>query len=405
MSQKIVVDALHSPSLVGELKDYHKDLVGKIAKRGVLVLLSGIFLLLQYFGLLLPNSSSNNTSLTSDIVYGGFESRQDALLEYDTKGSDLQYALSTLSVSRNDLQNASESSLDSWLLSHPSLVVAWNNSPVYQLGPEETQPSSSKSTFFAGEHNRPLYGYAISQSSINPSSTKVLFGHSKQLGDFAILNDNGNILTTSADPDTCYKDPNESVSYVHCSNSNSFKSEIMVTNIGYKTDAHYLKNHAGDRLQYDIKLTNQSLKTIELKPEIYIGDVLEYSKLTYVDNARLDKRTSNLQWPQTSLQPLAQKTLSFSVQILNPIPINPRGSTNGASYDCYMTSFFGTVSNIKVHCPTPKIMEKMLSNPPSSSLLAIAWLIFIINTALYIKIYISAKEHGLILKNIRRKHD
>ncbi|MBI3494609.1 hypothetical protein HY004_01330, partial [Candidatus Saccharibacteria bacterium] len=48
MSRKIITNALQSPSLVGELKDYHKSMVNDVAKRGLLVLLSAALLLLQY---------------------------------------------------------------------------------------------------------------------------------------------------------------------------------------------------------------------------------------------------------------------------------------------------------------------------------------------------------------------
>lgn len=405
MSEKIVVDALHSPSLVGELKDYHKDLVGQIAKRGVLVLLSGIFLLIQYVGFIFP-INSNSASLESDAVYGGFNSKQDAVVEYDRTSSIFSQKLNALSITRDDLQNSNETSLDNWLSSQSSSIIAWSKSPVYRLSYENNGPNPTNSTFFTtNNNNSKFYGHAVGNQNLGPYRDTVLHGNSAASGNFAILLGSGNVLTTNSTADICYEKPDESLSYVHCSNSNTFKSEIVVTNLSYKNDARYIKNRAGDRLQYEIKLTNQSPKVIELKPELYVGDVLEYSEMTYVDNARFDKTTNTLQWPQTALQPSEQKILSFNVQILNPVPINPRGATNASSYDCYMTSFFGTVSNVKVSCPTPKILEKMLANPPSNSLLVIAWLIFIINTLLYIKIYISAKEHGLILRHIRRKHD
>lgn len=405
MSKKIVVDALHSPSLVGELKDYHKDLVGQIAKRGVLVLLSGIFLLIQYVGFIFPINSNNSASLESDSVYGGFNSKQDAVVEYDRASSVFSQKLNALSITRDSLQNSTQIPLDNWLSSQSSPIIAWSKSPVYRLGYENNGPNPTSSTFFTANNNAKFYGHALDNQQLGPYRDRVLHGHSAASGNFAILLGSGNVLTTKSTADICYEKPDESLSYVHCSSSNTFKSEIVVTNLSYKNDARYIKNRAGDRLQYEIKLTNQSPKVIELKPELYVGDVLEYSEMTYVDNARFDKTTNTLQWPQTVLQPNEQKTLGFNVQILSPVPINPRGTTNASSYDCYMTSYFGSVSNVKVSCPTPKILEKMLANPPSSSLLVIAWLIFIINTLLYIKIYISAKEHGLILKHIRRKHD
>ena len=177
-----------------------------------------------------------------------------------------------------------------------------------------------------------------------------------------------------------------------------------MTNLSYKTDAKYLKNHLGDRLAYEVKLTNQSQQSINLKPEIYLGDILEYSRLTSVDTARFDKNSETLEWPSTTIPAGQEKTYSFNTQILNAAPLTAYGQTNATSYDCYMSSLAGSKDDIKIYCPTPKIVERMLSEPADSSLVALAWIVFIVNLLIYIKVRIYSKEHELILKSIRRRH-
>ncbi len=406
MSEKIVTDALHSPSLVGELKDYHKNLVNTVAKRGLLVLLSALFLLLQYVGVIFPAHSANSTSTESDAIYGGVDSKQEMLIRYDSKDSTFRSSSDALSITRDELAKTSETSLRNWLASNQSLVVAWSRSPVYRLDSEPLQ-SNTRSSFLAlaNQNSFKYYGHSVDGQSLGQSNKKVLAGYSSRSGHFAILKDSGNLITTSSEADTCYKKPDDPVSYVNCTNSNTFKSRTTVTNISYNNDARYIKNRVGDRLQYDIALKNSSSKPIHLTPEIYIGDILEYAELTNVDQARFDGQLDMIEWPQTTIEPGQEKTFSFIAQLLNPVPINPKGSTNATSYDCYMSSFFGGITNVKVYCPTPKTMERMLSAPPVNSLIALSWIILIVNILLYIKINIVSKEHGHILRAVRRKHD
>lgn len=328
------------------------------------------------------------------------------LIRYDTKDSTFRSSADALSITRGELMKTSETSLQNWLASHRSLVVAWSRSPVYRLDSEPLQ-SNTRSSFLAlsNEGSFKYYGHSVDNSSLPQSNKKILAGYSSHSGHFAVLKDSGNLITTSSEADTCYKKPDDPLSYVNCTNSNTFYSQTTVTNISYNNDAKFIKNHTGDRLQYSIAVKNQDTKTIHVRPEIYIGDILEYAKLTNANEARLDKQLDTLQWPQATIEPNQEKIFSFSVQLLNPVSINPKGATNTTSYDCYMTSFFGGITNVKVYCPTEKMMERMLSAPPANSLIALSWIVLVVNTLLYIKVYILSKEHGHILKATRRKHD
>ncbi|MEK7621378.1 MAG: hypothetical protein AAB395_03415, partial [Patescibacteria group bacterium] len=292
MSKKIVTNALQSPSLVGELKDYHKNLVNQIAKRGVLVLLSGIFLMLQYFVAISPPTSTNSSSYASDSIQGGINSKQEAILQYDNKNSTFRSSLEALYITRDDLVGAYESTLDNWVSENNSLIIAWSRSPIYGLE-LDTAAQRPVSSFLATSNNKSFryYGRSANNDQLSQSSYKILAGKSLKSGDFAIIKDSGNLLTTESGADTCYKQPNNSLSYINCNNSNTFRTVTKVTNISYKTDAMYIKNRPGDRLHYDLQLENTGQTAIRLSPELYIGDILEYSNLTSVENAKYDKIT------------------------------------------------------------------------------------------------------------------
>ena len=152
-------------------------------------------------------------------------------------------------------------------------------------------------------------------------------------------------------------------------------------------------------MHYDLQLENTGQTAIRLSPELYIGDILEYSNLTSVENAKYDKITDRLLWSQITLQPGQEVSYGFGVQLTNPSPLNARGATNTTSYDCHISSYFGETTNIKLACPTPKVLERMLSVWPASYVLALSWLMFVINIVLYTKVYVSSKEHEQVLNH------
>lgn len=405
MFDKLVTGALRSPSLVGELGAYHQQLTKNKKKRGMLVLLSGLFLLLQYVGLFHNLNTVSNANL-SDTIYGGFSSRQDILVEYDSGNSVFRQAADALSISRAELEKTTDNGDAGWINNKSSLVVAWSHSPIYKAINETAKPTYN-SSFLALSKNNDFryYGHIEGNNRLDMPSDGILSGHSSQAGDFAILKNSGNFLTSNFNADTCYKQPQDNLSYLNCPNSNSIKTETTIKNLDYKTGAEFIKNHPGDPLQYNLKLTNQSSGQINLQPELYVGDILEYAKLTDIGNAQLDNKNQILHWPKTTVGTGVSKTYTLTVQILDKTPLSPQGASNGTSYDCQISSFFGGTKNISLVCPTPKIIERMLALPPEQSFIALAWLGFVINILLYTRTNILTKESGLILKNIRRKHD
>lgn len=403
MFDKIITDALRSPSLVKELVDYRNKMARNLSKRGILVILSGLFLILQYVSVLHGSNSTNNADISSDTIYGGFGSKQEMLLQYDSRNSNFHQAASALSVSRSDLEKVKNDDVD-WINKKSSLMIAWSRSPVYRPPFEVDSPQNSSFLAQSNNGNFLYYGHVISNQRLDIANQEALTGNSSHAGKFAILKNSGNFLTGNFSADTCYKQPVDSVFYLNCPNSNSIKTNIKITNITYKTDAEFIKNRPSDRLQYNLKITNQSQQNIELKPQVYLGDILEYSELTNIENARFDKNDKNLQWPKTTINSGEAKTYVFSVRILDKMPLNPRGTDNSNPYDCRMSIFFGTNKDIGLFCPAPKIIERMLNVPVSPLLVGLAWFGFVGNLLLYARTYILIKESDVVLKDIRRKH-
>lgn len=405
MTKKLVDESLKSPALVGNIATYHKELIANTAKRGVLVILSCLFLGLQYVSILYPTQSANNADLSSDAILGGFTSKQDMLRDYDSKKSSFYKSAEALSISREDIVETTEQSLGDWMPNRSSLLIAWSTSPVATLSFEDSSRKDSQH-FVALDSTKKFryFGHVINTKSTQKSNLKGMAGQSKEAGKFIVLKNSGNFITTTYNADICYKDPDRSLSHTLCPTSNSFQSSIKVINTGYKTEAQFIKNRPNDMLQYELSLENKGTESTTLRPEIFIGDILEYARLTNVDNARYDNATQTLQWPSRTIAAGEKIYLGFGVQIVDTISIAARGATNGSSFDCYLTSFFGEISNVKIACSTPKILERMLSAPAENSLLAVSWLIAIVNALLWLRSYLLSKEYGLIVKKVRSKN-
>lgn len=404
MFDKVITDALRSPSLARELVDYRNKLSSNLSKRGILVLLSGLFLILQYVAVLHGPSSASNADMSSDTIYGGFGSKQEMLLQYDSKNSNFHQAAQALSISRNDLEKVKNDDVD-WINKKSSLLVAWSHSPVYRPAFEVDSPQNSSFLAQSNNGNFLYYGHVINKQRLDITSQEALTGYSLHTGKFAVLKNSGNFLTGNFSADTCYKQPGNSIFYLNCPNSNSVKTEVKITNITYKTDAEFIKNHPGDRLQYELKIANQGQQNIDLKPQIYIGDILEYSNLTDIGNANFDKKDNSLSWPKAIIDTGKSKTYIFSVGILDKIPLNPRGANNSSSYDCTMSVFFGASKNVRLVCPTPKIIEYMLNLPAPPLVVIVMWFILLGNLLLYARTFVLIKESDVVLNDIRRKHD
>ncbi len=408
VSKKIVIDALSSPSLLGQLNEHQKQQIITTAKRGLVAGLSVFLLILHYFVLLVPEQTTNSTNLSSDTLHGGFNSKQELLVAFDNNRLLFHTAAQSLDISKNEIQAAKEMSLDQWLATQPSSVISWSRSPVHQLSGELLDSQYSSSGFLATTENSRFlyYGRSVTTENIAHTDTPVLSGYSNKIGSFAILKSSGNFITTRHDTDVCYKTPDNGLFYSHCPASNSFSVKTNVTNIDYKTDAFFLKNKPNDRLKYTFEASNTSDSTISFKPEIYIGDILEYADLINTDRAQLDKERSTLLWDTVVMQPGENLVLTFDVKLFEQTPVIAQGLTNSSSYDCYISSFFGSQKHIKVSCPTPKVVERMLDSPQPKSLLLFVWLVAITNVVLFVRSYITSKEYEILLsQRNRRYHD
>lgn len=398
MFEKIVTNAHLSPSLQGELAGFARKQRQRTKQRLVLVVLSFFFLITQCFGFFLPPITVGDAA-NGSVDYSGITSKQTLLARYDTKRSTIRELAGALSITRKDLETIKDGLFSSY--KDMGSFVEWSLSPTFVSNITNTNNLSP--SFAAKTPNGKIYyGHTVNFSAKDQSA--LLYGHSNIAGDFAVIQQTGNFISSqkaALRADTCRQSLVEAVSA--CPNSGDFKKRIVIKNITYKTEAQFIKLHPGDQLLYSLSMDNGGTMAIHAIPEIYVGDILEYASLSDISGAHLDKRLQTLSWPKATVEPLKSQTYSFTVRVLGNIPLIAKNPINTSSYDCRLSTFFGTTYSLRVACPYQKVIERAINSPFNPILAATAGVLFFVILLSYIRSRILHKELVILLELQRRK--
>lgn len=161
--------------------------------------------------------------------------------------------------------------------------------------------------------------------------------------------------------------------------------------------------HASDQISYTIFAKNISTTSITTKLEDNIADILEYSSLVDSGGGVLNKTTGTLSWSNVTLKPSSQQSRTFVIRLPKTIPATAQGKYNLESYDCIMKNQFGnSIINIKVDCPTQKIVESIALELPRigpTENIIFAIIILLLASFLYTRARLFRKEIYIIRKN------
>ena len=129
-------------------------------------------------------------------------------------------------------------------------------------------------------------------------------------------------------------------------------------------DALSVTAYAGDQISYTITIENTGLSSTSTKLEDHLADTLEYATLADGGGGTLDKKTGTLSWPDVTLDPNTKQTRTFVIRLLDTIPATAQGVNYAKSYDCIISNTFGNSIDVRVDCPTPKIIERTVAELP-----------------------------------------
>lgn len=201
MFRKLVENVPFSPALVGQLGFYARRLKKEEATRRLGLVFTVLALVVQSLAVFAPPESANAAN-PSDFIYGGVNSVHQVLQAYDRSArgnGDFKDIMDYAGISRSELANMHSGTINS--KGHGTGDHAWQTwGREHRFSAAQGEVKHVVPLTHGGSstvYSKPLWLYDQLAYTIRHGSTYPAFvGHSKKMGDFAIMKGCGNLITT-----------------------------------------------------------------------------------------------------------------------------------------------------------------------------------------------------------------
>lgn len=173
------------------------------------------------------------------------------------------------------------------------------------------------------------------------------------------------------------------------------------------TDATLTTAKPGDKIVYKMTASNinQTEETFTFKTNL--DDILEYANIFETSGGHIQNSINSniLSWNTITLKPGETKSQSFTIKIKSIVPAMARSSKDRNSYDCRIDNTFGNTTSIAIDCPTPKMIEKIISKLPkvtANDNLLFAFTVFLLVVFSYLRACQLEKEVRIIRHKMSR---
>lgn len=360
MFRKIVSNLSFSPAVVGQLGFYAKRLRKEETTRRLGLIFVIFALIVQGIAVFQPPESAN-ASNTNDFVPGGLglganRSLDHFLAPYDANSNNIKDVMNYVGITREEIAAAQFSS---WMT--PG-TLSWGFQPRFSAAQGEQTVNVTSS---AGKPIVTVYARPMTLLNGNDRIYGWV-GHSAKMGWFAVMQACGNLVTTTVPTPPVVEKVKPVVEEIKpVVEEVKIMQSKTATNITQgSVDATTVPAHESDQIKYTVTTKNEgnTTKTVSLTDNL--ADVLEYSTLIDTGGGTLDAKTNVLTWPDVKLAAGASAIRVFAIHVLDTIPATAQGTSDPTSFNCNMTNVFGNAISINVVCPTPKIVEKVVTQLP-----------------------------------------
>jgi hypothetical protein len=346
MFRKIVSNLSFSPAIVGQLGFYAKRLRKEETTRRLGLIFVVFALIVQGLAVFQPPESAN-ASNTNDFVPGGLglganRSLNNFLGPYDANSNNIKDVMNHVGITRAEIAAAQFSS---WMT--PG-TLSWGFQPRFSAAQGE------KTVNVTSAAGKPIVTvYARPMTLLNGNARIYGWvGYSAKMGWFAIMQACGNLVTKTVPPPPVVEKVKIDLSKTA---ANISQGSVDATKVVAKES---------DQIKYTVTTKNSGNTTQTVKLSDNLADVLEYSTLIDAGGGTLNATTKVLSWPDVTLAAGASAIRSFAVHVLDTIPATAQGASDPTSFNCKMSNVFGNSISINVVCPTPKVVERVVTELP-----------------------------------------
>ena len=390
MFRKLVSNLSFSPALITQVSFYAHRLRQEEITRRLTVLFVVLALVVQSLAVLSPPESANASS-EQDLIRGGVINLEDLLMRYDKNTDDIQDIYTTLGLERVDIETAQFGTFN-------TKDDIYSLSRYGQYSTEQGETSFSYKRSGGGTGIRFISPLSLADTSAtkqrNGTTYEAWIGQSEKVGWFALMKASASVATKGF-PTTVTPDSGTATS--------SVVKNISTLNVTQGQQASAVAAKPFDKISYTLSAQNTGQKTAQVPLSVNLADALEYAALIDDGGGTLNPDTKNLSWPTDNIKPGTSQERTFVLQLASTIPATPSGSSNSNSFDCVMSTTFGSNSKINVDCPVAKGVENIINDmPPTGTFVNIGFAVIILATALYfyLRTRQMKKEIRLIRHNI-----
>lgn len=393
MFKQIVSKLSLSPSAVSELAFYARRLKQERITRTFSAVGALLIVGLQLATILIPPNPTNAAS-PSDIIYGGFVSKDDLLNRYDAS-AELQALYAYFGISRTDIVGTTAGEI-------VSRDHTLNSVGRVQHAAEDQQIIINGNIYWA----RYLYQFDTGNNVYTGSYYKVLQGtRASDGGYFAVIFHCGNIVFQTIPPQptptpTPTPVPTPTPKPTPTPIPPAYEKSKSAFNQTQNVDATTVPAHAGDIIQYTLTTKNIGGSAGNYTVVEHLEDVLEYADITDANGGSL--ANGILTWAPAIIKPGESLTKTVKVQIKNPIPATPVGLSDKFSYDLRMDNVYGNDVRVIIDQPLAKLVEGASTSMPQTGP-GTSTLIILVVAALALYFYFRNRQLSREVKLLR--HD
>lgn len=352
MFRKIVSNLSFSPALITQVGFYARRLRQEDVTRRTTVVFVVLALIVQSLTILSPPDSANASS-EQDLLRGGIKNLDDLIAKYDKNIDDIKDIYTTLGLERSEIIAAKPGSFN-------SKNDIYSISRYGQYSTEQGETSFAYKRSAGGEGIRFVSPLNLSDTSAakirNGTQYEAWIGESTRLGWFAIMKSNASIATQGY-PTTITPTASTAISPI--------VKTIVAKNLSQNTAGDAVTARPFDKISYTITAKNTGAKVVQIPLAINISDAVEYATLIDDGGGTFQPDSKNITWDTILIPPNESQERTFTLQLFSTPPAMPTGTSNANSYDCIISTTFGSNSKIPVECPAAKLFENIIGDFPA----------------------------------------